>query len=176
MIIFDTETTDLLKPEGAELSTQPHIIEIAMIKISVAQDYAEVDRYTALLHPGAPLDEETHKRITGLTNADLADSPTFLELHEELVEFFLGEVTLVAHNLKFDLGVLVCELRRIGMEFAFPYPPVQICTVDRTKHLRGRRLKMTELYEELLGKKLEQKHRAMSDVEALVEIVKELKL
>jgi DNA polymerase-3 subunit epsilon len=176
MIILDTETTELLKPEIADLSAQPHIIEIAMIKVDEEGEYAEQDRYEALLNPGVPLDEETHKRITGLRETDIIQCPTFLELRDELCEFVRGEHRLVAHNLPFDLGVLVCELRRIGMEFAFPYPPVQICTVERTKHLLGRRLKLTELYKMKLGRELEQRHRAMSDAEALVEIVKVMEL
>lgn len=174
MIIFDTETTGLLKPEVADLSQQPYIIEIGLLKID--GKYRETDRYSALVHPPIPLDEELHKRITGLTNADLKDAPTFLELVDELAEFFLGETTLVAHNLPFDLGMLTNELRRIGREFAFPYPPQQICTVARTKHLTGERLHLPELYERVLKRKLKQTHRAMDDVMALTEIVRGMKL
>lgn len=176
MIILDTETTDLLKPDIADLASQPHIIEIAMIKVHPHQDWKEVDRYTALLQPPIPIDEEAHKKITGLTNADLEGMPTFLELYDEISFFMLGEGILVAHNLPFDRGVLVCELRRIGKEYAFPYPYKQICTVDRTKHLKGHRLKLIDLYELKMGKKLAQTHRAMDDAEALLEIVKEMKI
>ncbi len=175
MIILDTETTGFLKPEIADLAAQPHIVEIAMIKLD-DRNYKELDRYEALMKPGAPLDEELHKRITGLTNADLADKPVFLELKDELCDFFLGERCLVAHNLEFDRGMLVVELRRIGAEHAFPFPPMQVCTVERTKHLQGHRLKLIDLYQLKLGRKLDQKHRAMSDAEALAEIVKEMKL
>lgn len=173
MIIFDTETTELLKPEVADLNIQPHMIEIAMVKLGA--DYEVLDQYEALLNPGVPIDEKTHKRITGLTEAELADKPLFIELYDEIVEFFLGESILIAHNLQFDLGVLVAELRRTGKEYAFPYPSNQLCTVNLTKHLKGRRLKLTELYEIKTKKKLEQKHRALSDVEALVEIVRIMK-
>lgn len=175
MILIDTETTDLLKPGIASLDSQPHIIEIAMLHLK-PHSYKVVDEYQALLDPGVPLDEEVHKRITGLTNADLAGKPTFLELYEEIAEFCLGRKALVAHNLEFDRGVLVVELQRIGREFAFPYPPKQICTVVETKHLKGHRLKLTELYEMKIGKPLKQTHRAMDDVLALAAIVKELNL
>lgn len=174
MIVFDWETTGLLKPEVADLAAQPHGIEIGCIKLD--KKYREVDRYEALMKPGIDIDEELHKRITKLTNADLADKPIFLELVDELAEFFLGEDTLVAHNLQFDLGVLVVELKRIGREHSFPYPPRGICTVDASKHLQGKRLRLIELYELRLGRKLAQTHRAMDDVKALVEIVKEMKL
>jgi len=173
MIIFDTETTGLLMPEVADLAAQPHIIEIAMVKLD--DDYEEVDRYEALLKPPVPIDEELHKRISGLTTADLADACTFLDLYGELVDFFLGERIVIAHNLDFDKNMLVNELRRIGKEFAFPYPARQLCTVVESKHIKGRRMKMTELYEHLFKQPLKQKHRAMADVEALVEIVKKMR-
>lgn len=174
MIIFDTETTGLLKPEIADLAAQPHIIEIAMAKVD--KKYKVVDQYEALLKPGEPIDEELHKRITGLTNADLEDKPSFLDLLDELTEFVLGEEKILAHNAAFDMGVLICELRRVGREYQFPYPPDQICSVNETYHLKGKRLRLVDLYEKVVGKKLKQKHRAMSDVLALLEVVKKLKL
>lgn len=174
MILFDTETTNLLMPEIANLAQQPHMIELAVIKLG--PKYKEVERFTTLLKPPVPLDEEAHKTITGLTNADLAKAPIFLEVWERVAALFLGEPLVVAHNLNFDLGVLTTELRRIGKEYCFPYPPNQVCTVESTKHLKGRRLKLTELHELKIGKPFKQKHRAMSDVEALVRIIKEMKL
>lgn len=170
MIIWDTETTGLLKPDVADLAEQPYIIEIAMIKVD--EDYQPVDSYEALIFPGVPLEDEVHKKISGIQNADLLDCPTFLELFEEIADFVRGEKTWVAHNLAFDLGVLTCDLKRIGKEFAFPYPTNQICTVDRSKHIKGRRMKLTELYEHCMGIGLKQQHRAMADVAALLEIVK----
>lgn len=174
MLIYDNETTNLLKPEVADLTAQPHIIELALVKLDAK--YKTIGTYATLLKPPIPLNEEEHAKITGLTNADLADAPIFIEQYPALVDFCLGERTIIAHNLTFDLGILVAELRRIGKEYAFPYPPNGICTVEATKHLLGKRLKLTELYEIKLKKKLKQSHRAMSDVLALVEIVKVMKL
>jgi DNA polymerase III epsilon subunit-like protein len=174
MIILDTETTELMKPEVADVSAQPSIIEIALIKLNAK--YEEIDRYTALLQPSIPINEEEHKRITKLTNEDLEGQPLFVELYPELCDFFIGERTLIAHNLIFDRGVLIAELQRIGKEFAFPWPPDQVCSVDRTRHYLGRRLKLTELYQQVLKKPLAQTHRAMGDATALAEIVRKLKM
>ena len=175
MIIIDTETTSLLKPEVADLAQQPHIIEIALIRLD-EHSYEEVERYDTLLKPGEPLDEDLHKKITGLTNADLEDAPSFLELYDGIADFMLGEQSIIAHNAAFDMGVLVVELRRIGKEFAFPYPPNQVCTVERTKHIKGRRMRLIELYEMKMGKPLKQTHRAMGDAEALADVVRAMKL
>lgn len=74
---------------------------------------------------------------------------------------------MIAHNLWFDLNMLVNDLRRIGAEFRFPYPPKQVCTVEAYQHVRGRREKMTEMYERIMGEPLAQTHRALDDARAL---------
>lgn len=176
MIIFDTETTSFLKPDVADIKTQPRIIEFAALYVDEAKGYKIIEEFHTLLNPEEPLDEEAHKNITGLKEADLKDAPVFLEIADKLAEFFLAERVLVAHNLEFDRGVLANELKRIGREYAFPWPPTQICTVNLTKHLQGRRLKLTELYEMKLKKPLKQTHRAMDDTRALHEVVKVMKL
>jgi DNA polymerase-3 subunit epsilon len=170
MIVFDTETTELLKTEMANVDTQPHIIEIAMIKLD--DKYKEIGSLEFLLKPRTILNDEEHKNITGLSNADLENCPTFVEVYPQIVNFVLGERRILAHNLPFDLGVLVAELKRINMEHCFPYPPEQVCTVEATAHIKGKRLRLIELYELALKKKLKQDHRAMSDAVALAEIVR----
>jgi len=174
MLVFDTETTGLLKPEIADLAAQPKIIEIGMVKLD--HKYKELGRFDMLLYPGEPIDEEVHKRITGLTNADLEGKPTFLEILPQLAEFMLGERRIVCHNSPFDMGMLRVELERCGAQYAFPWPPEQLCTVQLTKHIKGHRLKLTDLYELKIGKPLKQEHRAMADVKALVAIIKKMKL
>ena len=175
MIIFDTETTGLLKPEIANLDAQPHIIEVAMVRLDEV-NYEEVERFETLLDPGVPIDEELHKKITGLTNADLAGKPTFFEVYRQLADFCLGEWSIVAHNYPFDRGMLEVELRRINAVCAFPWPPNGICTVERTMHIKSRRMRLSELYELKLGKPLAQTHRAMGDALALAEVVREMRL
>lgn len=174
MILLDTETTELLKPEVADLSSQTHMVEIALIKVDYK--YKELDTFETLLNPGVPFDEEAHKKMTGITSDMIAKAPTFLEIFDTLAGFFLGQDILIAHNLAFDLRVLVCELKRIGKEYAFPYPPNGICTVEATKHLTGHRLKLTELYKKTFNREFKQEHRAMSDVRALLEIVRKRKV
>jgi hypothetical protein len=70
--------------------------------------------------------------------------------------------------------VLYFELLRTGWERRFPFPPNQVCTVDSTMHIKGRRMKLTELYEHTQGKPLAQTHRAVDDVRALWECYKAL--
>ena len=166
-IVFDTETTGLTMPSAAPLDQQPHIIELAVASVERGAIVAE---HSWLINPGVPITDEITK-ITGLRDADVADAPTFAALLPEIARAFLGAEGLVAHNLPFDLMMLRVELQRLGREHAFPYPPEQLCTVSAYHHLKGRNVKLTELYEHVLGRPLAQTHRAGDDVRALVEIL-----
>lgn len=169
-LIYDTETTGLLKPGIADLASQPKIIEFAVIELD--DEYNEVAAHSWLINPGEPISEVITK-ITGLKDEDLFDKPSFIQALPEIEEVFTGVHRLMAHNLPFDMGMLTNELRRVGREYAFPYPPNQLCTVQLASELIfGRRAKMTELYETVMGKPLAQTHRALDDVRALVEIVR----
>lgn len=171
-LVYDTETTGLLRPGDAALDEQPKIIEFAVSEINTK--YEIVEEHSWLINPGEPL-PPTITKITGLKDSDLAGKPPFLSVLPEIEKVFLGVDRLVAHNIAFDMGMLTNELRRVGREYAFPYPPQQVCTVQLASDLiYGRRAKMTELYEKALGHPLAQTHRALDDVHALVEIVRAL--
>lgn len=169
-LVYDNETTGLLKPEVSDLAQQPKIIEFAVVAID--QSYDVLSEHSWLIHPGEDITPEITK-ITGITNDMLRGKPRFIEVLPEIEEVFIGKHRVMAHNLPFDWGMLTNELKRIGREHAFPYPPNQVCTVQLAADLIfGRRAKMTELYERSLGKPLAQTHRALDDVNALVEIIR----
>lgn len=172
MIIFDTETTGLLKASIVDLDKQPKIIEFAAIKLD-DKTLEEVDRIEFLVHPQETLPKEIIK-ITGLTDEKLKDAKTFEHHYEKLTDFFLGERILIAHNVSFDMGMLKNDLARIGRLTQFPYPPRQICTVVQTFQIKGYRLNLSKLHIHLFGEDFKEAHRAMHDVEALTKCVKEL--
>lgn len=168
--MYDTETTGLRKPANSDLNLQPKIIEFAVAELN--DDYDVVGEHVWLINPEQSITPEITK-ITGLTDEDLHDKPTFIQVLPEIESVFLGVNRIIAHNLPFDMDLLIYELRRIGREFAFPYPPNQMCTVQQASELIfGRRARMIELYEKAMGKPLAQTHRALDDVRALVEIVR----
>jgi len=172
MIFADTETTGLLEAEEADVSRQPYIIEVCFIRLT--EDYKFVDSVETLIKPPVPISEEI-TRITGITNEMVADKPEFPEVYASIVELFLGARTFVAHNARFDTGMLWCELVRMGKEFHFPWPPEWFCTVERSFHIEQRRLKLKYLHKLATGEEHEGQHRARSDVEALVRCYKWLK-
>jgi len=169
MIIFDTETTGLIKNGLIELSKQPQIIEFAAIKLDDST-LEEVDRLEFLANPGVKLPEIITK-ITGLTDGDLADEQPFKYYFPQLVKFFFGEKYSFAHNHSFDTGMLSLELRRMKKQYQFPWPFRQICTVNSTYHFKNFRLNLQRLHFHLFNKEFTEAHRAMKDVEALTKCV-----
>lgn len=168
MIVFDSETTGLLKPSLADLKIQPYMTEICVIKID--KDFNFINEIDTLIKPPIPISEEI-TRITGITDDVLKDAPSFIQVYDSLCDLFLGEEISIAHNNEFDSGVLQCELMRHGLEFKFPWPKKRICTVEKTKHIYNRRLKLGQLHEMATGKTHEGAHRAKADVHALIRCV-----
>jgi DNA polymerase-3 subunit epsilon len=166
-LIFDTETTGLLLHPSAKLELQPQIIEWGgMLVNEKGEELAHLD---ILINPGRALPSEIIK-ITGITDEDLALKPPFAVASPAIRDMFQRADALIAHNLPFDTGMMRNELARCDILEEWPWPPVNICTVQEHAEEWGYRPKMTELYQHYMGKPLAQTHRALDDVRALKEI------
>jgi DNA polymerase III epsilon subunit family exonuclease len=165
-IVFDTETTGLTLPEIADLKQQPKIIEIGAVRIDGENVVA---RYSQLIYPGELITSQITK-ITGITNEDLKGKPTFAEIVTDIKKLFDGVDELIAHNAPFDCALLRYDLQRCGIN-DFVWPRIITCTVQEFAHINGYNLKLTQLYEIIMNKQLAQTHRALDDVDALVEIL-----
>ena len=173
MIVFDTETTGLLEPEARPLSQQPYIIELAAVKV----DDETLEKGQSIwfkAKPPIPLSPVITK-ITGLTDEDFKEAQPFAASFKVLVEFFLGERKLVAHNLSYDVGMLSLELRRLDRMVRFPWPPEHLCTMELTKDLFGKWPKQQDLYKHYFAEEAHQEHRAMSDVFQLIDIIRAMR-
>jgi len=167
MIILDSETTGLLKPSLADIGLQPYMTEFYACKLD-NKTFDLIDEIETFVKPPVPMPEEVIK-ITGITDEMVKDAPTFLQLYDRLYDFFLGETIVVAHNAMFDMGVLRYELTRHDFEFKFPWPKDYVCTIELSKPIRNRRLKLTDLHQIATGKPhMDKAHRAKEDVYALV--------
>lgn len=180
IIIFDTETTGLIKPDSNSLDEQPEIIEFFACKYLPNTDFALMEKIHLLMKPSKTITSEI-TRINGLTNDALADAPSFAECFDELAEFFLGTERLVAHNIGFDVSMLANECLRIDKILRFPWPTQHICTVEKSMYLESRRLNLTKLHQYATGQlEISGAHRAGNDVSALVKcygwLVKEGKI
>jgi DNA polymerase-3 subunit epsilon len=112
-IVFDTETT------GTSHQTD-RIVEIGAVEIV---DFIPTGRtyqqYFNPQHPVAPGAFNIH----GLSNDFLKGFPTFKRKYKEFLDF-IGRDPLVAHNGKFDIGMLNAELQRLGL------PPLENPLID----------------------------------------------
>lgn len=163
---IDLETTGLLLPEASSLKYQPKIIEICALRLD--DNYDLVDSIETLVDPEQEISEEITK-ITGIRNEDVEGKPKYIDIHDSLVDLFLGERIVVAHNAPFDLGVIYCELARHNLEYHFPWPPIWHCTAEESIKIGGRRLRLTHLHELATGNPhTNRAHRAEADVHALI--------
>ena len=165
-IVFDTETTGLLKPDSNDLKDQPYITELYAVRLD--NDLIEIDNIHFLLKPPIPIPAEL-VRIIGISNEMVENAPSFLEAYKAIAEFFEGARRMVAHNVGFDSSMLANECLRHDLVLKFPWPMEHYCTVEHSMHIEQRRLTLTRLHEYATGKsEIEGAHRAGNDVAALV--------
>lgn len=170
--IYDQETTGLVKAKGSDQLHQPHLTEFYGMQVD--RKGKLIKEFGTLIKPPIPIPKFLEKQI-GITNEMVANSPTFIQVYKKIIQVFFCSHTSVAHNLSFDEEVLIGELRRIGKEYHFPYPPIKFCTVEQSMHIKGYRLKNSELYTLATGKEMVGAHRAKADVLATYESYKWLK-
>jgi DNA polymerase-3 subunit epsilon len=104
-VLFDTETT------GLEPDLGHRVIEVAALELM--NDLPTGRQFHRLIHPDRDIPEDA-TRIHGFTLADFAGKPRFLEIADDLLEFF-GDARLIAHNAPFDFAFLNAEFGRLGL-------------------------------------------------------------
>ena len=167
-LVFDTETTGLLAPRAARISRQPNIIEFYGQVVNIPT--VDVPPHHYLFFPGAKLPPAI-TAITGLRDSDLKDKPPFRSRAKKIVALIESVDIVVAHNLSFDKRIIEANLKRDELDA--PVWPREICTVEATEHLYGRRMSLSDLYKEIFDDTFKA-HRAKADVEALVKIFNKL--
>jgi polyribonucleotide nucleotidyltransferase len=91
-VVIDTETTGT-DPKLADL------VEVAAVRVKGAD---VVDRWSTLVNPGRHI---VGNQLHGLGDGDVADAPSPAEAVRQL-RAFIGDATLVGHNLGFDVAFL----------------------------------------------------------------------
>lgn len=167
ILVFDTETTGLPKPNRVPLDEQPRIIEIGLV---VLNDDQVVERVGQLLDPKVPIPPDSSK-THHIYDDMVRGKPTFAQFLPEFIKHFEGSDCLIAHNAPFDVRILATELIRLGINETFPWPPKIICTVQEYAPMFGFKPNLQKLYQQITGKSLAQTHRALDDADALAEIL-----
>lgn len=167
-LIIDFETTGLTLHPDAKSHLQPRAIEFAGVLVAVDGSVMEEDSF--LINPGVQISDEINK-ITGITNEQLIDAPSFEVVAPRIARLMAQANALIAHNLPFDRAILQHELTLAGLLEGWRWPPQELCTVQMYEPMWGRRPRLIELYESIMGKPYEQTHRALDDVRALAELI-----
>lgn len=172
-IIFDTETTDLISNSGLPLDKMPHTIELYACLLEKGDDdsWEQVDEIDLLFKPPYPITAEITK-ITSITDEMVKDCPKIGDRFDKIVEFFAQGDMVVAHNLTYDKQVLKNEAERLKRIIQLPV--IEVCTVEVSEPLFGRRMNLNDLHEALFGERFESAHRAKNDVQATSRVFQQL--
>lgn len=155
LIIFDLETT------GLDL-VNDRIIQISYIK---AYPDGKEERENVFINPGKQIPEEVIA-LTGITNADVANAPTFKEKGKELAQIFSGCDFAGYNSNRFDVPMLAEEFLRAGIDFDFS--KCMLIDAQNIFHKMEKR-NLAAAYEFYCGRKMEddfEAHRADQDTEA----------
>jgi DNA polymerase III subunit epsilon len=157
--IIDIETTG-----GA--AAREKITEIAIV---LHDGTKVIETFETLINPERSIPIFI-TQITGISDAMVARAPKFYEVAKKIVDITEGAV-FVAHNVRFDYGFVQEEFRRLG----FTYTRQQLCTVKLSRQaFPGLRSYSLGNLIEHFGIKTKDRHRAMADTLATVEIFEKI--
>jgi DNA polymerase-3 subunit epsilon len=154
--IIDVETT------GGSPSID-RIIEIAVI---VYDGVNVIEQYSSLVNPRRNIDKYV-TQLTGITDKMVKSAPAFEDIQDKILELTEGNI-FVAHNVKFDYGMIRSEYKRIGVDFVRKH--IDTVTLSQ-KVLPGFTSYSLGSLCDSLGIIIENRHRALGDAEATVKLL-----
>lgn len=153
VVFVDIETT------GGGYRTS-RVLEVAALRYENGE---VAEEFSSLINPGVRVPEFI-TGITGITDADVADAPSFREVAQQLGEVLDGAV-FIAHNVNFDYSFIKAEFARIGI----PYNAKKLCTVRLSRYLYGQ--SKGHSLEKLIARHdipFRKRHRALDDAKAIL--------
>ena len=160
LIVFDLETT------GLDL-VKDRIIQISYIK--VYPDDRE-ERKNIFINPERPIPADV-AQLTGISDADVKDAPTFKSIATELENKFKGCDFAGFNSNHFDVPMLAEEFLRAGIDFDFS--KCRLIDVQTIFHKMERR-NLAAAYKFYCGRKMEEDftaHKADQDTEATYRVL-----
>ncbi len=163
IIFFDLETT------GVQVG-HDHIVEICLHKV---MPDGTTDTRVERVRPADANGNTVHipeltTAIHGISDADVADKPTFRELAPSLMDY-IGDADLAGYNSnKFDVPLLVEEFLRAGIDFDLRCR--RLVDVQNIFHQMEQRT-LVAAYKFYCHKDLENAHSAAADTIATYEVL-----
>ena len=183
-IVLDTETAGLPVRKGWDTYHNPkqfdkyysqcRLVELAYV---VYEDDVEILRYENIIIPSNfTIDNSQFHNIT--TEIATMKGRDLTEVLNQLSTDIEGCSSIVGHNINFDIHILLAEAHRTGNNKLVNLITKKklFCTMTygKVKMETYKSPKLTELYEFLYNKPLDQKHRALSDVMSIVDCYRKL--
>lgn len=160
LVVFDLETT------GLDL-VRDRIIQMSYIK--VMPDGVET-RENMLINPGKSIPQEVTD-LTGISDGDVANAPSFKEIAQQLSEKISGCDFAGYNSNHFDIPMLAEEFLRAGIDFDFS--KCRLIDAQTIFHKMERR-NLAAAYKFYCGRKMEEDftaHRADEDTEATYRVL-----
>lgn len=155
LIVFDLETT------GLDL-VNDRIIQFSFIKV---HPDGKEERENIFINPEKPIPAEV-TLLTGISDADVADAPTFKQKAKDLSDKFAGCDFAGYNSNRFDVPMLAEEFLRAGVDFDFS--KCRLIDAQNIYHKMERR-NLAAAYKFYCGRKMEddfEAHKADQDTEA----------
>lgn len=157
LVFFDLETT------GVNPTTD-RIVEISLIKVTPDGSETETSRR---INPEIPIPASA-TAIHHITDADVADAPTFRSIAEGLYQWLEGCDLAGFNSNKFDVPLLMEEFKRAGIKF--DTSGRHFVDVQNIFYAMEPRT-LTAAYKFYCGKELEGAHSAIYDTRATYEVL-----
>jgi DNA polymerase III epsilon subunit-like protein len=195
-IVFDTETTGLpgikhgetvnkfiKTPDATKFLKQYDTARLLQLSWAVYNETGKIIKMeNHLIKPNGYKVGATH--IHGITENMANTGEQFINVLQKFHDDFVKVKIIVGHNIKFDVNVMISEMRRHNQpkimdefislkQFCTLQEGTQIAQIPR-KQGGYKYPKQCELYEKVLGKKMENAHNALFDVLNLGEIVTQM--
>ncbi len=170
LMLLDTETTGLIFSRDEIIEFAAVVVERRNGEIVVTREYDEL----ITLSPGGTVPPEI-ERLTGISTEDiLTRGIPKTQLCEDIADMIAGNTLLLAYNAHFDLSFLFYLLLRSGDPAILKgKDKLDLLTVYKDRHSYPHRLcNAIEVYG--LSGKVVNSHRAVDDVLATVEVMKEM--
>lgn len=158
IIFFDLETT------GTNI-THDRIVEISILKVLPS---GEEQERTRRINPEMPIPAEA-TAIHHITDADVANEPTFRQLAKSLAEIFADCDIAGFNSNRFDIPLLLEEFHRAGI--VLDLSTTRFVDVQTIYHKMEPR-NLSAAYKYYCGQDLEAAHSANADTRATLEVLK----
>lgn len=158
IVFFDLETT------GVNIATD-RIVEISIIKVF---PNGEEKHKTYRINPEMPIPPQA-TAVHKITDADVANCPTFKQVAKEMVEIFKDSDIAGYNSNKFDVPLLAEEFIRADVDFDLKKRNfVDVMSIFMKKEPRN----LSAAYKFYCNGDLENAHSANADTEATYEVFK----